>query len=104
MSTPTEQIMAEHPHVRRLPDGSIDFAFYRRRAARQRRLTKRLVIRSAFALIRSRLEASAIAIGSYRPVLPEFSPYQQRKKFHVLVASSIADWFAGVRRDNREAL
>jgi len=65
-----EQLMAEHHNVRRLPDGSIDFYFYRRRAARQRRLIKRLMIGRSLALIGRGLEAAAIAIGSYRLVLP----------------------------------
>jgi hypothetical protein len=35
--------MTHLPNIRHHPDGSIDFDFYRRRASRQRRRTRRLV-------------------------------------------------------------
>jgi hypothetical protein len=40
-----EDIMIGSTDVHRHADGSIDFDFYRRRAARQRRLTRRVVAR-----------------------------------------------------------
>jgi hypothetical protein len=45
--------MIQSPNVRRRPDGSIDFDFYRRRAARQRRVMMRLTLRHwSFAITR----------------------------------------------------
>src|SRR5437763_3576 len=42
----TEGVMIRSQKIRRYPDGSIDFDFYRKRAARQRRVTLRLTFRS----------------------------------------------------------
>jgi hypothetical protein len=43
--------MNELPQVRRHPDGSINFDFYRRRAAHQRLLAKKLLMRRCSAFI-----------------------------------------------------
>ena len=40
-----EAMMIQSQDIRRHPDGSIDFDFYRRRATRSRRLVRRLVFR-----------------------------------------------------------
>jgi len=54
--TPTDTVgredaMTHLPNIHRHPDGSIDFDFYRRRASRQRRRTRRLVLRQFLSLI-----------------------------------------------------
>jgi len=46
-----EDAMTHLPNIHRHPDGSIDFDFYRRRASRQRRRTRRLVLRQFLSLI-----------------------------------------------------
>jgi hypothetical protein len=43
--------MNQQPQVRRHPDGSINFDFYRQRATRQRRLAKQLLMRRCSAFI-----------------------------------------------------
>jgi hypothetical protein len=54
--TPTDKVgredaMTHLPNIHRHPDGSIDFDFYRRRASRQRRRTRRLVFRHFLTLV-----------------------------------------------------
>jgi hypothetical protein len=66
--------------TRRHNDGSIDFDFYRRRAARRRRLAKRLVVKHCLTAIGRAAKASVSAMarlttllsaqrGDLRPIL-----------------------------------
>ncbi len=54
--------MQPNMDVRRHSDGSIDFDFYRRRAVRQRRLTRRLAVRHYVGVARDVMRATASAI------------------------------------------
>lgn len=58
------------PNIQRHPDGSIDFDYYRRRARRQRQLTRRLVFRRyliALPMRASRLIMLAMARSVRQP-------------------------------------
>jgi hypothetical protein len=67
--------MDHSPDIRRNPDGSIDFDFYRRRADRARRLAQRLWVKRNIAawveLVASVVAAIAASLGnSTRPAEP----------------------------------
>jgi hypothetical protein len=63
-----EGTMNKSLDVRRHPDGSIDFDFYRRRATRRRRLVLRLVLKSRLAAIGRVAKASMLAVNRAKKV------------------------------------
>jgi hypothetical protein len=59
--------MARPLDIRRHPDGSIDFDFYRRRATRQRQFARRAVLRYCLILVGRALRGTILAFE--RPVI-----------------------------------
>jgi len=59
--------MTQVPDVRRHPDGSIDFDFYRRRASRRRQHARRLVFEHCLRTIGRAGEAALAAIRKFKP-------------------------------------
>ena len=54
--------MTPWPDVRRHPDGSVDFDFYRRQATVRRRLARQRVFKRCLALIRQAPKAILVAL------------------------------------------
>ena len=65
--------------IRRHGDGSIDYDFYRRRAKRRRRVTKRMIVKHCLAAGGRLASASVSAIAS-----PMINPSRQRSKLDLL--------------------
>ncbi len=60
--------MTQFPDVRRHPDGSIDFDFYRRRASRGRQRARQLVFARCLRTIGGAGEAALAAIRKLKPL------------------------------------
>jgi hypothetical protein len=73
-------------NIRRHPDGSIDFAFYRRMASRRRRLAKRVVFKRYRTTISKAAKASVSVVSSLL-TLPSL---RDRDRRPILRASAIA--------------
>jgi hypothetical protein len=61
--------MSEQQQVRRRPDGSVDFDFYRRSAAHERSLAIKAVMRRSLASIQRASRAALVLIGDVPPLL-----------------------------------
>jgi hypothetical protein len=85
--------MTQFPDVRRHPDGSIDFDFYRRRASRGRQRARELVFARCLRTIGRAGEAALAAIRKLKP-MPEGSraptPGERRRDFLAKLAGSQA--------------
>jgi hypothetical protein len=64
--------MTQVPNVRRHPDGSIDFDFYKRRASRRRQRARQLVFTRCLRTMGRAGEAALAAIRKLKP-MPEGS-------------------------------
>ncbi len=82
--------MIQSLDIRRHPDGSIDFDFYRRRATRQRRLARRLVLTHYLILIGQVVEIIISAIErSARPYIGSYWLKPEQADGHSTAGSAV---------------